>query len=113
MRVVGQESSGTIQKIKGKQAEVLFGSMKSIVSIEKLQKANNTPQVSYQKQVKKLGIDLTSKMANFDHEISIRGMRADEALGKVESFIDEALLVGADEIRIVHGKGHGVLREIV
>ncbi|WP_421762861.1 endonuclease MutS2 [Ekhidna sp.] len=113
VRVVGQESSGTIQKIKGKQAEVLFGSMKSIVSIEKLQKANNTPQVSYQKQVKKLGIDLTSKMANFDHEISIRGMRADEALGKVESFIDEALLVGADEIRIVHGKGHGVLREIV
>lgn len=113
VKVLGQETPGTIQKIKGKQAEVLFGSLKSIISLDKLQKANNAPQVSYQKKVKKLGIDLTSKMANFDHEISIRGLRADEAMGKVETFIDEALLVGADEVRIVHGKGHGVLREIV
>ncbi|WP_436517206.1 endonuclease MutS2 [Ekhidna sp. To15] len=113
VKVVGQETTGTIQKIKGKQAEVLFGSMKSIVSIDKLEKAQAAPQVSYQKKVKKLGIDISQKMANFDHEISIRGMRADEAMSKVETFIDEALLVGVDEIRIVHGKGHGVLREIV
>lgn len=113
VKVVGQESSGTIQKIKGKQAEVLFGSMKSIVSIDKLEKAQTAPQISYQKKVKKLGIDISQKMANFEHEISIRGMRADEAMNKVETFIDEALLVGVDEVRIVHGKGHGVLREIV
>ncbi|MEQ8907448.1 endonuclease MutS2 [Ekhidna sp.] len=113
VKVVGQESTGTIQKIKGKQAEVLFGSLKSIVSTDKLQKANDAPQVSYQKKVKKLGIDISSKMANFNYELSIRGMRADEAMSKVESFIDEALLVGVDEIKIVHGKGHGVLREIV
>ena len=51
-------------------------------------------------------------MANFSHELSIRGMRADEAMNKIESFLDEALLVGVDEVRIVHGKGYGVLREI-
>lgn len=113
VKMVGQEGIGTIQKIKGKQVEVLFGALKSIVSVDKLQKAVNTSQVSYQKKVRKMGIDLTSKMANFNHEISIRGMRADEAFSKVESFIDEALLVGVDEVRIVHGKGHGVLREIV
>ncbi|SNT36181.1 DNA mismatch repair protein MutS2 [Ekhidna lutea] len=113
VKLIGQETAGTIQKIKGKQAEVLFGALKSIVSIDNLQKANDAPQVSYQKKVKQMGINLTDKMANFDHEISIRGMRADEAISRVESFIDEALLVGVDEIRIVHGKGHGVLREIV
>ncbi len=113
VQVIGQDTSGTIQKIKGKQAEVLFGSMKSIVSVDKLKKANASPQVSYQKKVKKMGIDISHKMANFEHEISIRGMRADEAMSKVEAFIDEALLVGVDEVRIVHGKGHGVLRDIV
>lgn len=113
VQVIGQETTGTIQKVKGKQAEVLFGSMKSIVSIDKLEKANASPQVSNQKKVKKLGIDISHKMANFEHEISIRGMRADEAMSRVETFIDEALLVGVDEVRIVHGKGHGVLREIV
>lgn len=113
VKVEGQETTGTVQKIKGKQVEVLFGSLKSIVSVDKLQKVDKAPQVSYQKKAKKLGIDLSSKMMNFNHEISIRGMRAEEAIGKVESFIDEAMLVGVDEIRIVHGKGHGVLREIV
>lgn len=111
--VIGQDTVGTIQKINGKQAEVLFGSLKSIISTDRLEKARQAPQVSYQKKVKKLGIDVSQKMANFSHELSIRGMRADEAMLKIESFLDEALLVGVDEVRVVHGKGHGVLREIV
>lgn len=113
VRVTGQETTGTIQKLKGKQAEVLFGSIKSIIHTDKLEKADASPQKSYQKKVKKMGIDLSKKMANFSHELSIRGLRADEAMHQVESFIDEAVLVGVDEIRIVHGKGHGVLRDIV
>ncbi len=113
VRVIGQDTTGVIQKLNGKQAEILFGSIKSIVSADKLEKAEKAPQVSYQKKIKKMGVDLSSKMANFDHEISIRGMRADEAISRIESFLDEALLVGVDEVRIVHGKGHGVLREMV
>lgn len=113
VKMTGQDTSGIVQKVNGNQVEVLFGSMKSIVSISKLEKSSASPQQQHQKKVKRLGIDLHSKMASFTHELSIRGMRADEALGKVESFIDEALLLGVDEIRIVHGKGYGVLREIV
>ncbi len=113
VKMEGQDLTGTIQKIKGKQVEVLFGSLKSIVSADKLLPAKATPQQRHQKKVKKLGIDLNSKMATFTHELSIRGMRAGEAMEKVESFIDEALLLGVDEVRIVHGKGFGVLREIV
>lgn len=111
--VSGQDTTGIIQKINGKQAEVLFGSLKSIVSTDRLEKAKAAPQITYQKKVKKLGIDIGDKMAHFSHELSIRGMRANEAMGKIESFLDEALLVGVDEVKVVHGKGHGVLRDIV
>ena len=113
VKMMGQDTTGTVNKIKGKQAEVLFGTMKSIVSIDNLEKATPNSQQQHQRKVRKLGIDLHSKMATFTHQLSIRGLRADEAFGKVESFIDEALLLGVDEVRIVHGKGHGVLREIV
>ncbi len=113
VKVQGQDTTGIIQKLKGKQAEVLFGSLKSIVSTDKLERAKHASQVSYQKKVKKLGVDISTKMANFNHEISIRGMRAEEAISRIESFLDEAILVGVDEVRIVHGKGHGVLREMV
>lgn len=113
VKVMGQDSTGIIQKLKGKQVEVIFGSLKSIISVDKLQSTKHSPQSTHQKKLKKFGFDLTSKMASFNHELSIRGMRADEALGEVESFIDEALLLGMDEVRILHGKGQGVLREIV
>lgn len=113
VKMIGQDTSGIVQKMNGNQVEILFGSMKSIISAAKLEKSTASPQQEHQKKVRKLGIDLHSKMTSFRHELSIIGLRADEGLGKVESFIDEALLLGVDEVRIVHGKGHGVLREIV
>ncbi len=113
VKMLDQDSVGVIKKIKGKQAEVLFGSLKSVVSIEKLKKAAATAQQQHQQKVRKLGIDISKKMASFNHELSLRGSRAEEALARIESFIDEAILLGVNEAKIVHGKGHGVLREIV
>jgi DNA mismatch repair protein MutS2 len=46
-------------------------------------------------------------------EISVRGMRADEAIQKVEKFIDRSLVSNAPYIRIIHGKGEGILRKLV
>ena len=92
---------------------MVFGALKSIVSTQKLIKVEAIPRVSYQKKVKKLGIDVSQKMANFSHDLNIMGIRAEEAMVKVESFLDEAMLVGVDEVRIVHGKGYGILRELV
>lgn len=117
VKVNGQESVGTIKKIKGKQAEVFFGGIKTIVSIGKLVPAKHTPvneeQMQHQKRVKKLGINLNDKMVHFTHELNLLGMRAEEAMVKVNAFLDEALLLGVDEVKIVHGKGAGVLREVV
>jgi DNA mismatch repair protein MutS2 len=114
VKMKGQETAGIVQKVKGKQVEVLFGALKSIVSVDKLEITTpNQKQQKHQQKVRKFGIDISSKMSNFNHELSLIGMRADEALGKVESYIDEALLLGIDEVKIVHGKGHGVLRDIV
>ncbi len=48
---------------------------------------------------------------NFKPEIDVRGFRADEALLKVQRFVDDALLVGSSQLRILHGKGNGILRQ--
>jgi DNA mismatch repair protein MutS2 len=44
-------------------------------------------------------------------EIDLRGMRVDAALDAVDKFLDEALLAGWNEVRIIHGKGTGALRQ--
>jgi len=40
-------------------------------------------------------------------------MRTDEALNQVQHFIDDAILVGVSQVRILHGKGNGILRTMI
>ncbi|MFI5387863.1 MAG: Smr/MutS family protein, partial [Fimbriimonadales bacterium] len=45
-------------------------------------------------------------------EIHLRAMRAEDAERELDRFIDDAVLAGLDSVRIVHGKGEGVLRKV-
>lgn len=53
------------------------------------------------------------KKLNFKQEIDVRGMRGDEALQAVTYFVDDAIQVGAARIRILHGTGTGILRQLI
>jgi DNA mismatch repair protein MutS2 len=55
--------------------------------------------------------NLSQRKLNFKTTLDVRGQRVDEALDHVMSFIDEALMVGAGEVKILHGKGNGILKE--
>ena len=50
---------------------------------------------------------------NFRHEIDVRGMRGDEALMEVQRFVDDAIIIGVNQVRILHGKGNGILRSLI
>jgi DNA mismatch repair protein MutS2 len=50
---------------------------------------------------------------NFKSEIDVRGMRGEEAITKVQDYIDDALVVGINKVRIIHGKGNGILRQLI
>jgi DNA mismatch repair protein MutS2 len=50
---------------------------------------------------------------NFKPEIDIRGVRGEEAINMVRDFIDNALMVQHRNLRILHGKGNGILRQLV
>ncbi len=59
------------------------------------------------------GYDLAERKLNFTPSLDLRGLRADEALRKVTEFIDEAIMVGSTSLRILHGKGDGILRQLI
>ncbi len=56
--------------------------------------------------------DLHAKLLNFELTLDLRGKRVDEALALLQRYIDEATLLSLNEVRILHGKGNGVLRQI-
>ena len=57
--------------------------------------------------------DIRERNLNFKREIDVRGMRGDEALQAVTYFIDDAIIVNVEQVRILHGTGTGILRELI
>jgi DNA mismatch repair protein MutS2 len=118
VRVTGQLSIGQIINIAGNKAEVVFGQMRmhtDLNKLEKVRKQDIKKEKSFSESGRFKGImsDINDKMANFKLQLDLRGKRADEALEEVRHYIDDAILLSVSEVSILHGKGNGVLREII
>ena len=57
--------------------------------------------------------DMNEKRAHFNPTLDLRGHRAEEALDMLHHFLDEALLLSEKEVRILHGKGYGILMQVI
>lgn len=117
VRLKGQTSAGTVMDIQGKQATVAFGMIKSTVKLDRLEKVSKG---QIKREIQKSTFvstqtadEMHEKKLHFKQEIDIRGMRGDEALQTVTYFIDDAIQVGASQVRILHGTGSGILRQLV
>lgn len=115
VRVIGQETVGTLEQIKGKNALVSFNSLMVSVKYAKLEKVRV-------KKIKRTGNanhfsgilkEIHNRSLNFNQNIDVRGMRAEEALIFVKNWIDEAILISSKDLEILHGTGNGILRQII
>ena len=101
---------GTVVSMDKKKAIVEMGQIRMTVKLRDLVHANEPLDSSKTPSVK---MDTVSNGANFDSKLDIRGMTMTDALAVVQDFLDRALLSSANNLRIVHGKGTGALRNIV
>jgi DNA mismatch repair protein MutS2 len=122
VRIKGTNSVGEIESIQGKQVTVVFGGLRSKVKMEQLERAAK-PQASSNPADKHAHLAIqTSHMTrstmedrrqNFHQDLDVRGMRGDEAIDTVMHFIDDAILIGMSRVRILHGTGTGILRQLI
>ncbi len=116
VKMQGGGITGRIMSIQGKKAEVAFGALRTIVALDKLTRASK-PQQTASVQVSSLSTQTVDqsreRQLKFRNEIDVRGMRADEALQAVTYFIDDAIQFSASRVRILHGTGHGILKQVI
>ena len=118
VRIDGQDTYGEVMEIKGKKAVVesnsirmtialnrLSATRKKGIPIDKLSRQNNRFQSIYD--------DINEKRKSFNPTIDLRGQRADEAMDNLQHFMDDAVLLSEKELRILHGKGYGILKQII
>jgi len=117
VRIKGQQTVGEIAEIKGKDAVIHFGMIKTTVKIDKLERVSKKELKSMEKgkEYSQNYVQQTviNKKLNFRPYLDVRGMRGEEALQTVQEFVDEAIVVNAHELKILHGTGNGILRQLI
>lgn len=119
VKMQDQESIGIVEDIKGNRVLVRFGSFNIRTTIDKLILASTSEiklfESSKQYHWKSSSVinDLNAKMADFRMSIDLRGKRPEEAREALSQYIDQAVLLRINEVRVLHGKGNGILRTIV
>lgn len=99
--------------IHQKTAEISIGDLKSKVKIERLEKISATSLKKEKKAIpRSTGYDTTGKMMDFSTNLDLRGKRGEEILSLLQNFIDEGYMLGMKDLRVIHGKGDGILRDI-
>lgn len=116
VRIKGLTTVGKIESIDGQTATVIFGDMRTKMRTERLERAQ-----AQQKEEPKAYVAVSrdtreaidKRKLNFKQDLDVRGMRGDEAISAVTYFIDDAILVGMHRVRILHGTGAGILRQLI
>ena len=101
-------ATGQVEEIKGQKATVSMGGLRITAAMRDL-----LPAAEPIGQTSTVSASNVQRVADFDAKVDIRGMAKDEALQVLERFVDNALLTSAHTIQILHGKGTGVLRNVV
>ena len=118
VKVKGGYLMGEVIQIDDKNVSIAIGSVLSIMALSKVEKISNN---EYSSGAAVKGIqkhfsvtesdDISNRRLNFTPSLDLRGERLEQALEKVTRFMDDAIMVGIGEVKILHGKGNGILRE--
>ncbi|MCJ7447863.1 MAG: Smr/MutS family protein [Bacteroidales bacterium] len=116
VRMIDTMAAGEIIEIKDKMVQVETGSFRFSVSadrIEKISRSELKKSLKSGQVYREPDPVLSQRKLNFKPEIDIRGVRGEEAISRVRDLIDDAVMVQHRNLRILHGKGNGILRQLV
>jgi len=113
VRIKGQDVIGEVTDMGEKNAVVSFGNMYSSIDKEKLEKVSETDYKKQNKSAAGLHFNYNDKVLNFKPYIDVRGDRVEEAIRKITELVDEAIMLDFKELKVLHGKGSGVLRQYI
>ncbi len=116
VRIDGEETYGQVVEIKGKKAVVESNSIRMTIPLGRLQ-GTAKQKIPTQKATVSVSHsiydDMNDKRKSFNPTLDLRGHRAEEAIDMLHRFLDDALLLSEKEVRILHGKGYGILMQVI
>jgi DNA mismatch repair protein MutS2 len=113
VRIKELDTIGEVLEINEKSILISIGNMITTIDPLKVELFNGDKKERAKKSQRSYSEGMSERKLNFKPEIDIRGKRADEALSIVREFVDNAAMVSVRELSILHGKGNGILRQLI
>ena len=116
VRVKENGMVGEVVKVSAKAVVVAIGHISSKMPLDKVERITSNEFKSAVKETSKssaakLDTSISERKLNFKTEIDLRGARLNDAIEQVTRYVDDAIMLGIGSVRIIHGKGTGVLRD--
>ena len=117
VRVKENGMVGEVSKVSAKAVVVMIGNISSKIPLDKVERITSNEFKNAVKETAKpvstIKVDssISERKLNFSTEIDLRGERLNDAIEKVTRYVDDAIMLGIGNVRIIHGKGTGVLRD--
>ena len=115
VRIAGQEAVGELIDVNERNGVIAFGQLISTVPLSRIEKVEGKAKSGKVRGRSGISmtLDFSEKRMNFKPEIDLRGERTEAALSRIQTLIDEAVMFEVRELRILHGKGEGILKEVI
>jgi DNA mismatch repair protein MutS2 len=117
--MVETQTVGEVMTLRGHDITIAFNSISLKTTVDKVVKiSKKEARAATRGNVSKMDGStiseiMNSKVSQFSQTLDIRGKRADEAVEELELYLDEALLLNIKQVKILHGKGNGILRHVI
>ena len=117
VRVKENGMVGEVTKVSAKAVVVVIGNISSKMPLDKVERITSNEFKSAVKETArpvstiKYDSSISERKLNFSTEMDVRGERLNDAVEKVTRYVDDAVMLGVPSVRIIHGKGTGVLRD--
>ena len=108
---------GEVVKLSSKNIIVNIGNISTKISPDKVERISSNEfrqvmkETPRQASTVKYDSSIAERKLNFSPELDVRGERLNDAIEKVMHYVDDAIMLNMTSVRIIHGKGTGVLRE--
>ncbi|MGB4775617.1 MAG: endonuclease MutS2 [Daejeonella sp.] len=111
VKITDTENIGQVIDVAKDNVILAMGDLRSVVKLKRVQKISNK---SVPKEIRRsYSSNLTESISQFSTELDLRGKRGDEAMYEVEKYLDRAIMMGLPGLKIIHGKGDGILRKLI
>jgi DNA mismatch repair protein MutS2 len=110
VKLIDSDTTGQVIEIIRENVVIAIGDLRTVAKKKKVEKVSKS---SVPKEIRRTMNSHTSDFASFSPEIDVRGQRTEDALHNIEKLFDRALMMGFGNLKIIHGKGDGILRKMI